>query len=214
MPVSGHLPDKKERVAKASILEAAVAVFGRHGLEGARTQAIADQAGVNIALLFYYFEDKERLYQSVLESVLAAWAARLHAALDPPGSPAERLQRYAEAAFDFIAEDPARARLVQLEIIQDLRGRRFAAPVKKYVQPVRQKLRELLRAGMESRIFWDADPDDLATSIHGVLMAHFNSSTVIRILTGQDPFSSVQIRRRRQAVLEFIRRAVLAGASS
>jgi TetR/AcrR family transcriptional regulator len=47
------------------ILDAAKAVFIRHGTSGARMQDIAEEAGVNQALLHYYFRSKERLSQAV-----------------------------------------------------------------------------------------------------------------------------------------------------
>lgn len=47
------------------ILDAADAVFLRNGTAGARMQEIADEAGVNKALLHYYFRSKERLAEAV-----------------------------------------------------------------------------------------------------------------------------------------------------
>src|SRR6476661_5869021 len=47
------------------ILDAAHAVFLRHGTAGARTQEIAREAGVNSALLHYYFRTKARLAEAV-----------------------------------------------------------------------------------------------------------------------------------------------------
>src|SRR5947207_7063972 len=47
------------------ILDAAHRVFLRRGSAGARTQEIADEAGVNKALLHYYFRTKERLAAAV-----------------------------------------------------------------------------------------------------------------------------------------------------
>lgn len=49
------------------ILQAAREVFVESGLAGARMQAIADRAGVNKALLHYYFRSKEKLYQAALK---------------------------------------------------------------------------------------------------------------------------------------------------
>ena len=56
---------------REAILEAAEHIFGDEGLEGARTDAIATAAGVNKALLYYYFRSKEGLYRAVLEGYLA-----------------------------------------------------------------------------------------------------------------------------------------------
>ena len=47
------------------ILKAAKAVFVKKGLDGARMQEIADEAGINKSLLHYYFRTKENLFESV-----------------------------------------------------------------------------------------------------------------------------------------------------
>src|ERR671927_432514 len=56
------VPNAEER-----ILDAAHRVFLRRGSAGARTQEIADEAGVNKALLHYYFRSKERLAAAVFQ---------------------------------------------------------------------------------------------------------------------------------------------------
>ena len=61
--------------SRAAILEAAVAEFADDGIAGARTDAIARAAGVNKALLYYYFKDKEALYGAVLDRVFAGFDA-------------------------------------------------------------------------------------------------------------------------------------------
>src|SRR5215216_527812 len=56
-------PEKEE--TEQRILDAAHRVFVRSGTAGARTQEIAKEAGVNPALLHYYFRSKERLAEAV-----------------------------------------------------------------------------------------------------------------------------------------------------
>src|SRR5438105_4292985 len=58
-----HAPEDTEQ----RILDAAHAVFVRSGTAGARTQEIAREAGVNSALLHYYFRTKERLAEAVFK---------------------------------------------------------------------------------------------------------------------------------------------------
>ena|SRR5580692_264914 len=53
---------------RSRILDAALAEFGSNGLAGARTERIAEAAGVNKALIYYYFQGKEDLYAAALES--------------------------------------------------------------------------------------------------------------------------------------------------
>lgn len=57
-----------ESIDKESvILEAARKVFLQHGLKGASMQMIADVAGINKALLHYYYRSKDRLFEAVFE---------------------------------------------------------------------------------------------------------------------------------------------------
>jgi len=195
-----------DRQRRNSILRAAVVAFGRHGFNGARTNLIAKDAGVNIALVFYYFKDKEKLYRAALEEVLKEWTGRLRDALDSATGSEAKLHAYVHAAFDFLAEEPARARLVQLEILQD--SSRIAPLLRKYVQPVRNTFRQAVAKGIRSGEFRAADPEETLTSIFGVIVSHFNNAGATHTLTGRNPFSAASIERRRIAVLEFISRAV------
>jgi AcrR family transcriptional regulator len=68
---------KREAATEQRILEAARTVFLHRGTDGARMQEIAKEAGVNQALLHYYFRSKERLSTAVLQQV----ASRIFPAL-------------------------------------------------------------------------------------------------------------------------------------
>jgi TetR/AcrR family transcriptional regulator len=57
----------RDRDTEQRILDAAHAVFVRHGTAGARTQEIAKEAGVNSALLHYYFRTNDRLAGAVFQ---------------------------------------------------------------------------------------------------------------------------------------------------
>ena len=67
----GHGHEAADRAAetRGRILDAALREFSDKGLAGARTERIATAAGVNKALLYYYFESKEKLYAAALEMV-------------------------------------------------------------------------------------------------------------------------------------------------
>jgi len=62
-------PPDLDTDAEARILDAAHVVFVRRGTAGARMQEIADEAGVNKALLHYYFRSKSRLAAAVFQRV-------------------------------------------------------------------------------------------------------------------------------------------------
>lgn len=56
---------------KTKILQAAHQVFIRKGMDGARMQEIADEAGINKALLHYYFHSKDQLFNEVFYGILS-----------------------------------------------------------------------------------------------------------------------------------------------
>jgi AcrR family transcriptional regulator len=63
-------PEERQRDADRSqntILAAARDEFAEFGLGGARMDRIAERAALNKRLIYYYFEDKETLFQAVLE---------------------------------------------------------------------------------------------------------------------------------------------------
>ena len=80
---------------RSRILDAALTEFAAHGLAGARAEPIAAAAGVNKALLYYYFESKEKLYAATLEMVSARVRDSSMAVFLREASPGERLPRAA-----------------------------------------------------------------------------------------------------------------------
>ena len=71
--------------ARRSILRAAGRSFAKSGLAGARTDAIAADAGVNKALLYYYFKSKEDIFKAVIEEYFAEFNRLALETLNAPG---------------------------------------------------------------------------------------------------------------------------------
>src|SRR6202023_4441817 len=86
----------------AAILRAAAEEFAGHGIAGARTEAIAREARVNKALLYYYFKDKETLYGAVLDNAFSGLKATVFRVLDSDLPPREKIMTYVGTYFDFI----------------------------------------------------------------------------------------------------------------
>src|SRR6478672_8925324 len=70
-------PPATDDAAEQRILDAAHKVFIRRGTAGARMQEIADEAGVNKALLHYYFRNKSRLADAIFQRVAGGIFARV-----------------------------------------------------------------------------------------------------------------------------------------
>src|SRR5271156_6885319 len=102
--MSVKTPDSNRRAdrTRKSILRAAIREFSTNGLAGARTDAIAESAKVNKALLYYYFKSKRGLYAAAIEEVSGTVVESALAALDPGYSAGQRLLRAALNHFDRI----------------------------------------------------------------------------------------------------------------
>jgi len=64
------------------IFEAARKVFIRKGMEGTRMQEIADEAGINKALLHYYFRSKEKLFEPIFADAFKQLLPKVHSAIE------------------------------------------------------------------------------------------------------------------------------------
>lgn len=61
------LEKDKAQITKKKILDAAIEVFSEKSFEGARVDEIAARAKVNKAMLYYYFESKENLFEELVK---------------------------------------------------------------------------------------------------------------------------------------------------
>jgi len=68
---------EKEVNTEQKILNAAKDVFQKKGMTGARMQEIADHAGINKALLHYYYRTKEKLFEKVFENAFSLFIPKV-----------------------------------------------------------------------------------------------------------------------------------------
>ena len=80
--------------------------FARRGFAGARVEQIAQRAGVNKQLLFYYYHSKRGLFQAVLTESATELEGALAGLALPAGGPLERLRLTLQAQFEFLARHP------------------------------------------------------------------------------------------------------------
>ena len=88
------------------ILEAAKAVFQAKGMEGARMQEIADQAGINKAMLHYYYRSKEKLFEAVFKSAFLLLAPQLNAILNDDSSIEDKIKNFTFNYVTFMMKHP------------------------------------------------------------------------------------------------------------
>ena len=88
------------------ILAAARKVFIAHGLTGARMQEIADEAGINKALLHYYFRSKEKLFETILTETMQSFLPRINAIFTSELPVEEKIAAFCSEYIDKMLDNP------------------------------------------------------------------------------------------------------------
>ncbi len=102
----------RDRDSRGLVAEAASAEFAEHGYAGARTERIAQRAGVNKQLLYYYFGSKAGLYDGVMEAAARKLQDATQEAEPQPGTAGEVLRAKLTAVFEVLSRSPELARLL------------------------------------------------------------------------------------------------------
>ena len=137
---------------RARILDAAIRAFSENGLAGARTEQIAEEAGVNKALLYYYFRSKEDLYAAALEQVVDSVRAESFSVMETKASAGERFVQIVLGNFDRSHSHPAMRSMIQQEMVRLHRGEenRIASMAEKFFRPLWVMVDRLLEEGISS----------------------------------------------------------------
>jgi len=196
--------------SRAAILQAAAQEFAEHGIAGARTDAIAREAQVNKALLYYYFKDKETLYGAVLDHAFTGMKSSVFRVLDSDLAPREKILAYVGAYFDFIASNQIYPKLMQREMMRAREGHSLHIDrlVKTYFQPIYKRVGALLHKGITDGEFRKVDPAHFVPSMIAMIVFYFSSAPVMRRIVRFDPLTPRRIAERRAAVLDFVSAAL------
>ncbi len=203
---------RNSAVTREAILEAAARIFGDEGLEGARTEAIAAAAGVNKALLYYYFRSKEGLYRAVLEGYLAEFNRRALEVLSSRGSARSLLLSYINLHFEFIGAHRHHGPLFQRMLMADERS--WVRLAREHGLPRLKALLKVIERGMRAGELRRMDSSHAAISLVSLIVFYFSSASVLRAVSGIDPYAKGNVERRKKEVLRFVRYALFMNPES
>lgn len=203
-------PSERSAETRQRILDAALSEFAVNGLAGARTETIATAAGVNKALLYYYFDSKEKLYNAALEMIAARVRDTTLAMLMRDDSPGERVLRAALGHFDRILAQQEFQSLMQQEMVRLHKGEPGALPilVKNVFEPVVTMYRSMVREGIASGELIDTDWMQIHLASLGANVMYFLAAPVWRIVFGDEPLKKEALAARRKSIVEFLGQAI------
>ena len=166
---------------RVRILDAAIRAFSENGLAGARTEQIAEEAGVNKALLYYYFKGKDDLYAAALEQVIESVRAESASVLETNASAGERFVQIVLGNFDRAHSHPAMRSMIQQEMVRLHRGEenRMASMAEKFFRPLVVMVDRLLEEGISSGELVRVDPAQMRYAALGANVFYFLSAPLI-----------------------------------
>jgi TetR/AcrR family transcriptional regulator len=195
---------------RARILEAAIRQFSENGLAGARTEQIAEEAGVNKALLYYYFQGKEALYDAALEAAADGVRASSMAVLEVDATAGERFLLSVLNHFDRIHTNPGFQSLMQQEMIRLHRGEANALRplVEKVFRPLMKRIQEVLEEGIAAGELIPGEAAQIRYAALGANVFYFLSAPLMRMVDGNDPLESDALEYHRIAAIQYLGQAI------
>src|SRR5665213_1898556 len=209
-PRPKNVSSDRSAETRTRILDAALSEFAAHGLAGARTERIAVAAGVNKALLYYYFDGKEKLYAAAFEMIADKVRESSMAVYRSEASPGERILRAALNHFDRILAQQEFQSLMQQEMIRLHKGESGVLPlfVKKVFEPILLMFQSTVRDGIASGELIDVDWMQLQLAALGANVFYFLSAPMWRLILSDDALTTDALTARRKALVDFLGQAI------
>ena len=97
---------EQEKPTEEIIFDAAQKVFVLKGFDGARMHEIAEEAGINKALLHYYYRTKEKLFRAIFERVLGYVIPKVLAFVETDGPIFSKIEFFVNTYIDLLIKNP------------------------------------------------------------------------------------------------------------
>jgi|SRR5690554_734091 len=196
---------KKEKTqdTEEQIMDAAKEVFQKKGMDGARMQEIADKAGINKAMLHYYYRSKQLLFEAVFNSAFSLVAPQINKILNDDSSIEEKVKGFTYNYISFMAKHPYLPNF----IIQELnRNPKFFEKLQSNAAfPSLDKFEKQVAVEVEQGILKPIDGKQLFVNIISLNVFPFVATPLIKGLLRVDDkgFKSL-VEERKTMVSEFI----------
>jgi len=161
-------PKAEDPEARAKIVAAAEPLFADQGFAGVGIREIAAAAGVNGAMIHYYFGNKEGLYFAVLDNAASTVRKLITDATSSPTSARERLTRFVSAYAEYIMSHPNLAKILSREMLTG--GKQLMKLAQKYATTNYGMLRETMADGMRRGELRKIDIDLAPISLMGMIL--------------------------------------------
>ena len=210
---------KRDQVPEAEteqrILEAARSVFIRRGTAGARMQEIAAEAGVNQALLHYYFRSKDQLSAAVFGQMATRLFPALLMILSSDDPLDQKIDRIVELYHDTLTQNPFLPGYVLAELhhhperIQQVIGKIGGGEPAELARPLFEHLGRQIDAEVRAGRMRAISPQQFVVNLVSLCIFPFAARPMLALMLGLDDaaFPSF-IAERQRTLAEFYKNAL------
>ena len=197
--------EKKDITTEQTILEAAEQEFLEKGFAGAKTTAIAKRAGVNHAMIHYYFRTKENLFTMVFQQKIRILAESFSQSFNQDLSFFDQLKLAIGTHFDFIAANPQLLFFVYGEIItKDRRKKMLVQIVFPKLKGIVKRLKDGIDAEVENGTIRFIRPTELLMNIIALNAITFLAMPLLQIIKRNNKEVEKLLKQRRENNIQFI----------
>ena len=159
------MPDAPAPPTQDVILDAAERLFARQGFTATTIKQIGTEAGVNPALLYYYYDSKETLYRAMLQRILGQLLARGANAIERATTHADRIRAFVGAQAKLVSEHPHFPQLLVRELV-DHQASHAEEAITNTAAAAFKRLCDVIESGQNAGVFRKSlDPRFAAISI-------------------------------------------------
>jgi AcrR family transcriptional regulator len=191
--------------SQQAILDAARDEFAQRGLGGARMDSIAERAGINKRLIYYYFGSKDDLFLAVLEDTylhIREAEKQLHLTDLPP---AEAVRRLTVFTWNYYLDNPQFLTLLNSENLHRASHLERSARVRELNSPLIRTLGEILERGRVEGVFrGGVDAVQLYISIAGLSYFYLSNNHTLSAIFGRNLMSPKALNERLSHVCDVI----------
>ena len=194
----------KDQNTEQKILEAAKAVFLERGLDGARMQDIADKAGINKALLHYYFRSKDKLFDVIFLEAAARFLPQLGELFGSDLPLFEKIEKFVRTYIDLLQENP-HLPLFVLNEMQKVDGKDFFAKLWQGKKPAVHILAKQIDEAVKEGLIRPIKPVHLLLNIVSMSIFPFVARPIVKMVWDvDDPQFRVLMEERKKVIVQFI----------
>jgi len=193
----------KNDTSQEKILSAAKKVFLSKGMVGARMQDIANEAGINKALLHYYFKDKEKLFEMIFSDASKQFFPKITEIIDSKAGLFEKIEKFCREYIDMLQQNP----YLPLFILNEVNAQplNFKEKFWKNREPFFLKFSAQIEKEIKNKKIKSINPAHLFVNMISMCIFPFIGKPLWMIVSGMDEIQfRYFIEQRKKEVPQFI----------